>query len=61
MQVPVEQQIAEQLVASGEAAEGVVAAENALKRPAEDAVEEGPDAKRLHTENEQQQPEGING
>lgn len=60
MQVPpVEQQIAEQ-GAPGEAG-GVVAAENALKRPAEDAAEEGPDAKRLHTENEQQQPEGING
>lgn len=62
MQVPVEQQIAEQVpivVAPGDAA-GVVAAENALKRPAEDAAEDGPEAKRLHTQDEQQH-HGING
>lgn len=56
-----EQHVADQLVAPVEANGGVVAAENALKRPAEDAAEQGPDAKRLHTETEQQQPVGING
>jgi hypothetical protein len=62
MQVPVEQ-IAEQVapVVAPADAGGAVAAENALKRPAEDAAEDGPEAKRLHTQNEHQQQEGING